>query len=164
MLEQPHRLLLHQLRDHIAQNGPNRIESLVGCANICKTNIIEQDFLDNEDGDGLAEFGAGLHDAETQGNNLGRKEEVNNIRRIIFNQRTNDTERREAEIFERARLGSCVQEGVEEERNVGCSKRGLASFRPDNMSQPSHTIQKQRASLVMGRDTLQQGQCIADPI
>lgn len=121
VLEEPHSLLLHQLRDHIAQHRSDRIEPLVRRADVCKTYVIEQDFLYNEDGDRLAELGPGLHDTETQGDDLGSEEEVDDIRGVILDQRTNDTERRETEILKRARLGCRIQEGIEEERDVSCA-------------------------------------------
>lgn len=37
MFQQPHRLLLHQLGYHVAQDGANRIESLVGMTYISKS-------------------------------------------------------------------------------------------------------------------------------
>jgi hypothetical protein len=63
MLEQADRLLLHQLGDHVAQNRAYGIEPLVGVADVGKTHVVEQDLLYDEDGDGLAELRAGLHDA-----------------------------------------------------------------------------------------------------
>lgn len=79
MLEEPHGLLFHQLRDHIAQNRPDRIKSLIRSANVCKTNIIEQDFLHNEDRDRLAKLGPGFHDTKAQRDNLCREEKVDDI-------------------------------------------------------------------------------------
>lgn len=41
MFQKPHGLLLHKLGDHVAQDRPNRVESFIGGADICKANIIE---------------------------------------------------------------------------------------------------------------------------
>lgn len=41
MLEQADGLLLDQLVDHVAEDGANGIEPLVGLADVCETNIIQ---------------------------------------------------------------------------------------------------------------------------
>jgi hypothetical protein len=64
MFEQADGLLLYKLVDHVAENGADSVEALVRLADVCKTNVVQQDFLDDEDGDRLAELGASLHDAE----------------------------------------------------------------------------------------------------
>ena len=56
MLEEADCLLLHKLVDHVAQHSPDCVEALVCLADVRKANIIEQDLLDNEDGDCLAEL------------------------------------------------------------------------------------------------------------
>lgn len=63
MLEQTHCLLLNQLVDHVGKHGSNSVESLISLADVLKAQIIEQDFLDDEDGNSLAEFAARFHDA-----------------------------------------------------------------------------------------------------
>ncbi len=84
MLQQPHSLLIHQLRHHITQHRPHSIEPLVRLADILQTHIIEEDFLDDEDGNGLAKFGPGLHDAQTEGDDFGGEEEVDHFRAVVF--------------------------------------------------------------------------------
>ena len=42
--------------DHVAEDGPNGIESLVGLADVGQADVIEEDLLDNEDGHGFAEL------------------------------------------------------------------------------------------------------------
>jgi hypothetical protein len=79
MLEKSCSLLLHKLRDHVAQYRTNRIESLICCANIVQPMIIEKDLLDDEYSHGLAELGAGLHDSEAERDNFGGEEEVDDI-------------------------------------------------------------------------------------
>lgn len=54
MLEEPSRLLLDQLCDHVAQDGADGVEALVGGANVVETIVIQQYLLDNEDSNGLA--------------------------------------------------------------------------------------------------------------
>ncbi len=76
VLEQPDCLRLDELVDHVAENGPDGEEALVGMANISQPSFVEQDFLDNEDGNRLGEFGASLHDAEAERDDLCRKEEM----------------------------------------------------------------------------------------
>lgn len=47
--------------------------------NIIQAHLIEQDFLNNKNGDCLGELGAMLHDSQTQRNNFGSKEEVDHL-------------------------------------------------------------------------------------
>jgi hypothetical protein len=44
--------------------------------NVCQSSLVKKDLLDDEDGDSFGEFGARFHDAETEGNDFGREEEV----------------------------------------------------------------------------------------
>ncbi len=118
MLEEPGSLLLDQLGDHIAQDGADGIEALVGGADVVQAVVVQQDLLDDKDGDGLAKLRAGLHDAQAKGDDLSREEKVNHLRRIILHQGADDTEGGQAEILERSRFGGRVQERVEEEGDV----------------------------------------------
>lgn len=92
MFQKPHSLLLDELSYHVAQNSTNRIETLVGSADVVQAQVIQEYFLDNEYGNGLAQFRASLHNSKAKWNNLGCKEEVDHIRRIVLDKRTNDTE------------------------------------------------------------------------
>lgn len=56
VLEKSNRLLLHELVDHVAENCANCVEALVCLTDVRKTDVIEQDLLDDEDGDCLAEL------------------------------------------------------------------------------------------------------------
>lgn len=76
MLEQPHCLRLHELVDHVAQDGADGVEPLVGVADVRQAGLVEEDLLHNEDGDRLGELRARLHDAQAEGYDLGREEEV----------------------------------------------------------------------------------------
>ena len=78
MLEQTNSLSLHQLIDHVAEDSSNSIEPLVGVADVGQASLIEQDLLHDKDGDCLGELGARLHDAQAEGYDLGREEEVDN--------------------------------------------------------------------------------------
>lgn len=119
MLEKSGSLLLDELGNHIAQDGANGIESLVSSADVVQAVVVEQDLLDDEDGDCLAQLRAGFHDAQAKRNDLSREEKVNHLSRIILYQCANDTEGGQAEILERTGFRSGVQEGVEEQRDVG---------------------------------------------
>ena len=118
MLQQPRRLALNELRDHIAQHRADGVEALVGLADIGKTGVIEKNLLYDEYGDGLAKLGAGLHDAKTKRNDLGCEKKVDHIGGIILDERANNTEGGQAQIFEWTRFGSRIEEGVEEKRDV----------------------------------------------
>ena len=108
MLEKSCSLLLNQLRDHVAENCPDCIESFVRGAYIIQTMIIKEDFLHNEDCDSLAQLRASLHDAKAQGDDLSRKEEIDNIRGIVLDQGSNHSQRGQSQIFERSGLRGSV--------------------------------------------------------
>ena len=80
MLQQPCRLLLDELRDHIAEHRAHSVETLVGSTYVVQSMIVEEDLLDNEDSDSLAELRSRLHDPKAKWNDLGCQEEVNDIR------------------------------------------------------------------------------------
>jgi len=49
-------LLLHKLRDHVAEYRPHGVKTFICRANVVQAMIIKKDLLDNEDGHGLAEL------------------------------------------------------------------------------------------------------------
>lgn len=110
--------MLDELCHHVAQDGSYGIEPFVSSTNICEANIVEEDFLYNEDGHGLAEFRPGLHDPEAERNDLRGQEEIDHIGRVILHQSTDHAQGGKTEILKRARLGGSVQEGVQEKRDV----------------------------------------------
>ena len=91
MLQQTDSLLLDELVDHVAQNGADGVKALIGLADVRQANVVKQDLLHNEDRDGLAELGAGLHDTKTERNDLRGEEEVDDLGRVILDKRTDDT-------------------------------------------------------------------------
>ena len=118
MLEKSYGLLFDKLVHHIAQDGSNGIEALVGLADVCKTNVIQQDLLDNEDGNGFTELGTRLHDAQAQRDDFGCQEEIDDLGRIILDESANDTKRRQTKIFKWTGLGCRIEKWIEEQRNV----------------------------------------------
>ena len=42
--------------DHVAEDCSDGIESLVGLADVGQAHVVEENLLDNEDGNGLAEL------------------------------------------------------------------------------------------------------------
>ena len=108
MLQQPDRLLLHQLRDHIAQHRPDGVEALVGLADVRQAHVVQQDFLHDEDGDGFAELRPGLHDAEAERDDFRGEEEVYYFRAVVFDQGADHAEGGQAEVFEGAGFGGGV--------------------------------------------------------
>ena len=64
MLQEPDRLLLHELGNHVAQDGPDSVKAFVGMANVRETDVVKKDLLNDENGDRLAELGARLHDPQ----------------------------------------------------------------------------------------------------
>lgn len=145
VLQQPDRLTLDNLRHHVAQHGPHCIESLVRLADVRQTHVIQQDLLNDENRDRLAELRAGLHDAKAQGNDLGGEEESDDVRVVVLlDQCPDDTERGETQIFKGAGLGGGVEEWVEEERDV--------------------RLQEKTAGLAVARNALQQSKSVADTV
>lgn len=121
VLQQPDSARFFDARDHVGEDSANSVEALVGLANVGEADVIEQDLLDNEDGDGLAELAAGLHDSQTQGDDLGAEEERNDLAVVgLLDERADDAERRQSEVFKGSCLGCCVEEWIQEEGYVGC--------------------------------------------
>jgi len=118
VLEESCRLLLDKLRNHVAQYRSNRVESLVGSANIIQPMIIKKDLLHNEYSHRLAQLRARLHDSKAERDDFGREEEVDDVGGIVLNKCTDNTERCQSQIFERSRLGGSVQERVQEQWDV----------------------------------------------
>lgn len=112
MLEQPCSLLLDQLAHHIAENGADGVEPLISGADVVETVIVKKDLLHYKDGDGLAKLGSGLHDAQTEGNDLGGQQEVDDLGRVVLDERANDTKAGEPQVLERTRFGGGIKEGI----------------------------------------------------
>ena len=110
--------MLYQLGDHVAENGAHRIESLVCRTNVAQANIVKENLLYNENGNGLAKLRSGFHDPKTERDDLGGQEEVDHIGRIILHQGADHTQRRQTEVLEGARLGCGIEERVKEKRDV----------------------------------------------
>jgi len=122
VLQQPHRLLIHKLRNHIREHRSYSVKALVRLADVLQAHIIQQDLLHDEDGHRLAQLGARLHDPQAQRDDLGGEQEVDDLRAVVLDQRTDDTQGGEAEVLEGSALGGGVEEGVEEEGDVCCAK------------------------------------------
>ena len=67
---------LDELVDHVAKDGTDGEEALVGVTDVGKPGLVEKDLLDDEDRNRLGKLRAGFHDAEAERDDLGRKEEV----------------------------------------------------------------------------------------
>ena len=90
MFEQADSLLFHKLVDHITKNGANSVETLVSLADVGQPNVIQQDLLYDEDGHCLAELRSSFHDPEAKRYNFGGKEEIDDLRRVVFDESAND--------------------------------------------------------------------------
>lgn len=84
MLEQSHRLSLDKLVDHVTQDGSNGVEAFVGVADVREASLVEKDLLNDEDRNCLGEFRAGLHNAQAQRDDFGRKQEVDDSVVVIL--------------------------------------------------------------------------------
>lgn len=65
MLKESDCLLIHKLGDHVRQHRADRVEALVSLANVLQAHVVEEDLLNDEDGNSLAELRPGLHDSQT---------------------------------------------------------------------------------------------------
>lgn len=104
VLQESDRLLVDQLSDHVAKDGANSVETLVSLTDVLKTHVVEQDLLNDENGDGFAKLGTSLHNAKTERDDLGGEKEVDDLRGIVLDKSADDTKRGKAEIFEGSRL------------------------------------------------------------
>lgn len=64
MLKQSGGLRLDELGNHIAQDCANGIEALIRGTDVIETVVIQQDFLNDENGHGLAKLRTRLHDPQ----------------------------------------------------------------------------------------------------
>lgn len=120
VLKESSGLGFNELSNHIAQHRADGIEALVGGADVVEPVVVEQNLLHDEDGDGLAKLRASLHDSKAEGDDLGGEEKVDDVGGVVLDERADDAEAGEPQVFERSRLGRRVEEGIEEERDVSC--------------------------------------------
>lgn len=118
VLKETSSLGLDKLSNHVAQDRTNGVEALIGGADVVEAIVIKQNLLHNEDGHSLAKFGASLHDSQAERDNLGCEEEVDDFRRVVLHECSNDTKARQSEILKWPRLGRRIEERVEEEGDV----------------------------------------------
>jgi hypothetical protein len=76
VFEEPNCLSCNKLLDHVAQYGSNGEEALVSMANVGETGLVEENLLNDEDGNGLGKFRASFHDAKAEGYDLRGQQEM----------------------------------------------------------------------------------------
>jgi hypothetical protein len=130
MLEQPGSLLFDQLAHHVAENGAYGIEPLIGGADVVEAIVVKKDLLHDEDGDSLAELRPGLHNTQTERNDLGGQQEVDDLGRVVLDKSADYTEASEPEVLERARFGGRVKERIEIEGDMGCKEEAVSDNGP----------------------------------
>lgn len=79
MLQESRRLLLDELRHHVAEDRSHGVEALVCRTDVVETVIVEKNLLHNKDGHSLAQLRSRLHDAQAERDDLGRKQEVDDL-------------------------------------------------------------------------------------
>jgi hypothetical protein len=134
VLEKPDCLRLDKLVDHVTEHSSNSVEPLICMANVCQTGFIQQNLLDNENGDSFRQLGASFHNAKTERNDLCRKKEVDDGVIVVLlgngthskrgatswrelqhlDESTDDSKRSESQIFKRSSLRCRIEERVEE--------------------------------------------------
>ena len=93
-------------------------ESIECLTDVIQAAIIGENLLQDERGDRLGQFTAGLHDAQRQRNDLGGEKEIDHFGFVGLHQSADDAERREPKVFEWTRRRLHVQEWIEKERNI----------------------------------------------
>ena len=135
---------LDELVDHVAEDRTDGEKAFVSVTDIGEAGLVEKDLLHDEDRDRLGKLRAGFHDAEAEGDDLCREEEVYyrivvillraHLRRRVrwglkekkkkgekrkggahLDESADDTEGGEAQVLEWTCFGSCIQERVQEE-------------------------------------------------
>jgi len=84
MLEQSHRLTFYQCLNHVGKHGSNGVETLVCLTDVLQSEVVEEDLLDDENGNSFGKFRSRLHYSQAEGNDFGRKQEVDNIRVFVL--------------------------------------------------------------------------------
>lgn len=79
VFEKAHGMGMRQIIDHQTKNVNDGMEAFIGMTNIGQSDLIQEDFLHDENGDGLGEFRAVLHNAQAKRNNLGGEKEVDHL-------------------------------------------------------------------------------------
>ena len=101
VLQEPDSLRFNELANHIAKDSNDCEEPLVCMANIREARFVQKDLLNNEDCNRLRELRPSLHDPKTQGNNLCRKEEMDNLGVVILlDESADDTQGSKTKVFE----------------------------------------------------------------
>ena len=186
VLEESDRLRLDELVNHVAKDSADGEKAFVGVTDIREASLVKEDLLHDENGNGLGEFRTGLHDAETEGDDLGGKKEMDygvvvillrrekgeridqeaTARGAYLDESTDDTEGCEAQVFERTCFGSCVQERIQEKGYMCCVFLGRCQSRA--MTRESMKGSKYRSrTAVSSRDEMRRtggarGRCRRD--
>ena len=85
-----------------------------------------------------------LESPETERNNLCCEEEVYHLLLVCLHECSNNPQAGQPQVLKRSRLGNCVQEGVEVERDVSSEEGG--------------------SCLLVGGHTLEQGEGVTHPV
>lgn len=144
MLEQPRCRFFYKLAYHVREHRRHRVEPLVRLANVVEPSIVHQDLLHDENGNGLGQLRARLHNAQAQRDDFGLQQEVNYVDGVVLDQRPNHAQRRQPQVLERLALGRCIQERVQKQGDMG--------------------VEKGHARAIVRRYTLQQGQRVAHSV
>lgn len=94
VLEESDRLRLDELVDHVTKDGADGKEALVGVTDIREPGFVKKNLLHDKDCNRLGEFRTGLHDAETEGDDLGGEKEVYHCVVVILLRREDEGEGR----------------------------------------------------------------------
>mmetsp|Transcript_25140 Transcript_25140/g.52069 ORF Transcript_25140/g.52069 Transcript_25140/m.52069 type:complete len:349 (+) Transcript_25140:249-1295(+) len=144
VLQQPHRRTEDQTPDHVIEHGAHGVEPFGSGAHVRQADFVEEYLLHDEGGDGLAEFGPRLHDAEAERYDFRLEQKVDDVGIVHFDQGADDSQGGETEVLEGAGFGLGVEEGVEVEGDVG--------------------REEESAGVGVGGHALEEGQGVAHPV
>lgn len=78
MLEKPDSLCFHQLVDHVTQHSTDSVETLICVAYVGQASLVQEDLLDDKDGDGLGQLRTRFHNPEAKRNDFSGEQEMYN--------------------------------------------------------------------------------------
>lgn len=116
VFEQTNSKSVDKLMNHVAENGADSVEALIGLTDVCQAHVVQENALNNKDSNlerrkkyaeqicketavlhihvinrwsnhktyCLGQLASGLHDAETEGNDLGREQKSDHFSVVVL--------------------------------------------------------------------------------
>lgn len=103
-------------------------EALVSLAYVRQADLVEQNLLEHERGDGSAELRAGLHNAQQRRNDFRGQQVVHHGLVVGLGQRAEHAQAAQAQVLELFCFRRGLQERVEQQRHIGVEERASSLF------------------------------------